>query len=83
MRTEMLNGRRVLCGIFPASELKVGQEWAQADGTDRAVVIRELEPYGPTELGQVAVRYGQYGNDTTYEKDSFSFQCRYVLVEKG
>lgn len=80
MRTEIINGRKLVCGhILNASELKVGQQWSPADGSDRVVVIRALEPYG--KAGEVAVLYGEHGNDRTYDKDSFSFQCRYCLID--
>ncbi len=73
MRIEVVNGRKLVCGhIYPHSELKVGQQWAPADGSDRVVTIRAID-------GEW-VQYGEYGNDRTYEKDSFSFQCRYCLV---
>lgn len=73
MRIETLNDRKIVCGhIFPLSELKVGQKWAQADGTDRVVEIREI-------VGDW-VQYGEHGNDRTYEKDYFSFQCRFCKV---
>jgi hypothetical protein len=73
MRIEIVNGRKIVCGhIYPLNELKVGQRWAQADGANREVVIREIE-------GEW-IRYGEHANDRTYEKDWFNFQCRYCLV---
>ena len=73
MRVELLNGHSVICGhIYSEAELEVGQQWAQADGTNRVVVIRGIED------GQVL--YGDYGCDTTYSKDCFSFQCRFCRV---
>lgn len=78
MRVETINGRNLLCaGILPKTELAVGQKWAPADGTDSVVVIRELISY---EDGDVNVIYGNHANDSSYEKDSFSFQCRYCLI---
>ena len=78
MRVEMINGRNLLCGgVVPKAELKVGQKWAPADGADRVVIIRELISY---EDGDINVIYGDHANDTSYEKDSFSFQCRYCLI---
>ncbi|MBP8100581.1 MAG: hypothetical protein KAY54_01750 [Burkholderiaceae bacterium] len=39
-RVETVRGRHLLCGgIIPVSALKVGQRWAQADGTDHEVEI--------------------------------------------
>ena len=73
MRTEIVNGRKLVCGhIYPLKELKVGTKWAPADGGDRVVEIRGVE-------GEW-IMYGEYGNDRTYEKDHFSFQCRYCLI---
>jgi hypothetical protein len=73
MRVENINGRNLMCGyIYPLVELAVGQEWAQADGVDRVVTIREIE--GST------IRYGDHASDTLYEKDQFSFQTRYCRV---
>lgn len=73
MRIETINNRKVVCGhIYPLNELAVGQQWAQADGADRVVSIREIN-------GEW-VLYGFHGEDRTYEKDYFSFQCRYCKV---
>ena len=75
MRTEIVNGRKLVCGhIYPLNELKVGTQWAPADGSDRVVEIRDIDGEWIT--------YGEYGNDCTYEKDHFSFQCRYCLIVK-
>jgi hypothetical protein len=73
MRIVEVNGRKVVCEyIYPLAELAVGQQWAQADGSDRVVTIREIE-------GSV-IRYGDHANDTLYEKDNFEFQTRYLRV---
>lgn len=78
MRIEVEHGRKIVCGhIYPKDELKVGQRWAQADGTNRVVVIRSLET---DSGGNVWVQYGNHGEDRTYEKDWFNFQCRYCLI---
>ncbi len=78
MRIETVNGRNLVCGhIYPKNELKVGQHWAQADGADRIVEIRELITYSDGDIGVI---YGEHGNDRSYEKESFSFQCRYCLI---
>ena len=73
MRIETVRGRKIVCGhIYPKDELKVGQRWAQADGADRVVEIRSID-------GEWA-QYGEHANDRTYEKDWFSFQCRFCLI---
>lgn len=78
MRIQAENGRYIVCGhIFKKAELEVGQQWAQADGANRVVSIRKIETL---KDGDVLVHYGEYGNDRTFEKDWFSFQCRYCLV---
>lgn len=78
MRIETVNGRNIVCGhIYKQDELKVGQRWAPADGANRVVEIRSLDP---DASGMIWVQYGEYGTDRTYEKDYFSFQCRYCLI---
>lgn len=78
MRIEVVNGRKLVCGhIYKKNELQVGQMWAQADGANRVVYIRAIKTYTD---GDVTVEYGEHASDRTYEKDSFSFQCRYCLV---
>jgi hypothetical protein len=73
MRIVEVNGRKVVCEyIYPLVELAVGQQWAQADGSDRVVIIREIE-------GSV-IRYGEHANDTVYEADNFNFQTRYLRI---
>ena len=72
MRIETVNGRNLVCGhIFPANELEVGQVWAPADGSDRVVTITKID-------GNII-----YYNDPRFgdfDKDAFSFQCRYGKV---
>lgn len=81
MRIEVVNNRNLLCGIIlPKDKLAVGQEWAQADGVDRVVNIRELIFY---EDGSVDIAYGEHAADRSYQTDSFSFQTRYCLVIRG
>jgi hypothetical protein len=78
MRIETVNGRKIVCGhIYPKDELAVGQTWAQADGGNRVVVIRELDE---RTNGALWVKYGEHGNDRTLEKDWFTFQTRYCRV---
>jgi len=73
MRTVRVNGRNVVCEyIYPLAELAVGQQWAQADGSDRVVTIREIN--GST------IRYSERANDTLYEADNFEFQTRYLRI---
>lgn len=77
METEIINGHKaVVRHIFKKEELEVGSRWTAADGSKGIIVIRNIEPQG--ELWQV--QYGYHGSDTTYEKDHFSFQCRYCKI---
>lgn len=72
MRIEVVNGRKLVCGhIFPASEVKVGQVWAPADGGDREVTINAV-----TE-DHVFYTDSKFGD---FRKDTFGFQCRYCKV---
>lgn len=73
MRIEVVNGRKIVCGhTYPLGELEIGQKWAPADGSDRVVEIRKIIDEW--------VQYGEHANDRTYEKDWFSFQCRYCRI---
>lgn len=72
MRIEQVNGRYLLCGyILPVDKIKVGQVWAPASGTDREVVVIKVNGDWVTYAGI---------EQPVYEKDCFSFQCRYCLV---
>jgi hypothetical protein len=77
MRIEVIHGRKLVCGhIFPKDQIHVGEEWAQADGTDRVVTICAINVVGD----DVWVEYSVPGEDRTNEKDWFNFQCRYCKV---
>lgn len=72
MRIEVVNGRKLVCGhIFPANEVKVGQVWAPADGSDREVVITKVDEY---DVYYTDAKFGDF------RKDAFGFQCRYCKV---
>lgn len=73
MRIEVVNGRKLVCGhIFPANEVKVGQIWAPADGSDREVKI--------IEVTENWVMHKDLKSLEVYRKDAFGFQCRYCKV---
>lgn len=78
METEIINGHKaVVRHIFKKEELEVGSRWIAADGSKGGVVvIRDIVK--TEELWWV--KYGYHGSDTTYEKDHFSFQCRYCKI---
>lgn len=43
-RTEIVNGRHLLCGgVLSTDVVKIGQVWAPADGTNRAVKVTSIE----------------------------------------
>jgi hypothetical protein len=78
MRIENKNGHKLVCGhIYDYSQLKVGTTWASADASDRTVKITKLEQVSG---GIYWVTYVGSDDNTTHEKDWFSFQCRYCLV---
>lgn len=70
--TEVVHGRRlVVRHFFHWSEIEPDQRWAPASGADWEVrVLRASE---------VEVVYTDK-NGTQFDKDPFSFQCRYCLV---
>lgn len=75
-RVETVRGRHLLCGgIIPVSALKVGQRWAQADGTDHEVEIVKIVDGWVTYTWETSD-----GVTESHEKLSFPFQCRYCLV---
>ena len=74
MRVEKVNGRYLLCGvILKPDQVKAGQTWAAADGSNHTVTI---------ESGGAWVDYSWYenGKKRLHTKMSFAFQCRYCLV---
>lgn len=75
MRTELVNGRWLLCGHFlDAMQIKSGQLWASADGSDRVVRVsgKRGDWVGYTWQEKERTQY--------HEKSVFAFQCRYCLV---
>lgn len=76
MRTELIQGRWLLCGtIIPSKNIEQGQLWAAADGTDHTVTI------GTVSKDWVGYIYnGINGVNKYHERDAFDFQCRYCLV---
>ena len=71
MRIETVNGRNIMVGyVYPLAELAVGQEWAQADGTDIVFTIKAID-------GQDIA----YGDDTNnFTNHWLEFQTRYCRV---
>ncbi len=75
MRIETVNGRKLVCGhIFKTEEIKKGQRWAPADGSNREVKIVRVDG------SWVKYEWEEKGQRKTHEKDSFAFQCRYCKI---
>lgn len=75
MRTELVGGRWLLCGvILPKQHIKHGQEWAAASGSNSVVKINAVRD------DWVGYNWKEKGVVKYHEKDVFSFQCRYCLV---
>lgn len=75
MRVETVNGRHLLCGhILKPSQIRHGQVWASAGGSDRTVTI--------TAVRGEWVEYTWLEGDVRkyHEKEAFAFQCRYCPV---
>jgi hypothetical protein len=76
VRTELVNGRWLLCGhILPANKIEVGQVWAPTSGGNHTVTVFDVDQFG-------WVRYSWLdgGKEISNEKEAFAFQCRYCLV---
>ena len=76
MKINNINGRRLVCQhMFIDDQIKPGQTWAPADGSDYTVTIISVID------GWVVYQYDKSdGAISTHEKDTFSFQVRYCLV---
>ena len=73
MHIKTVNGREIICDhIFPREQLQVGQHWLPADGTDREVVIVEVNDH---YVWHEDVKDGQ-----RCRRDAFGFQCRYCKI---
>lgn len=75
METEIVNGRKleVRANIRLPPGIKVGSRWAPADGADREVVVTKVNDNGWIE-------YLDESTGESYDRDYFSFQCRYCLI---
>ena len=75
MRVELIHGRYLLCGhIIPYDQVKHGQVWASADGSNRTVTISGVRD------DWVGYTWRENGRVIYHEKLNFAFQCRYCLV---
>lgn len=75
MRIEQVHGRYLLCGnIIPKKEVRPGQTWAPADGSNRTVTVDNADDEW------VDYSWTEDGVTKTHMKLNFSFQCRYCLV---
>lgn len=77
MRIEQHFGRWIVCGhIYSAEEIVAGQVWQSSGGG--TVTVEGTEKFG--DQTWVTYSWITNGEKMLYEKDSFSFQCRYCLV---
>jgi hypothetical protein len=75
MRIEIVHGRKLVCGhIFKTDEIKKGQRWAPADGSNREVKVIDVR------FGMVKYQWEDQGRMKAHEKEAFAFQCRYCKV---
>lgn len=71
METEIINGRScIVRHTFPLEELKVGSSWMSSSGSEVEI----------TKIDGEWVYYFDKNNGIFYDKDWFSFQCRYYLI---
>ena len=73
MRIETVNNRQLVCEhIFPHNELKVGQLWSPADGSNKVHKI--------VDISEDYVFHIDIETNIQYRKDAFGFQCRYCMI---
>lgn len=78
MRVELIHGRHLLCGhILANDQVRAGQKWAAADGSNRSVRIVAVAH------DWVTYTWDEYGEPKYHDKSIFAFQCRYCLVLDG
>lgn len=72
MEIKVVNGRKLLVRhMFKVHEIDVGSTWAAADETDSTVEVVGINGDWLTY---------RHPDGKEFEKDWFSFQCRYCLV---
>jgi hypothetical protein len=75
VRTELIDGRWLLCGyILAKKDIKHDQVWAAADGSNHTVTISAVRD------DWVCYTWSEHGKAKYHEKTAFAFQCRYCLV---
>lgn len=77
---QVTNGHKhIVRHFFKADEIEVGSRWISASGL--IVTVEGFESYGSIDP-YIEVVYSWYenGEKKIYEKDVFSFQCRYCLI---
>ena len=80
--TEIIDGRKaVVRHFFKPHEIKPGSRWARADGSKGYVTVEGINQYGSIDPWyEVVYSWEENGEKFTHEKDTFSFQCRYLLI---
>jgi hypothetical protein len=73
--------------ILRGDKIKVGSKWKPADGGNRVVVVEEVRWYPASDHEEnhwyeVYYSWEKDGVKYTHDKDAFSFQCRYCLIEE-
>jgi hypothetical protein len=75
VRVELVHGRYLLCGgLISEEQVKPGQTWAAADGSDRTVKVDF------TQGDWVGYSWQEGSQSKHHQKLIFAFQCRYCLV---
>lgn len=73
LRVEEHHGKMIACGgIFPAEEIKAGQQWQGSSG--HTVTVDRVNDHS------VYYSWVERGTTMTHDKAHFAFQCRYCLI---
>lgn len=57
--------------------VSIDSKWVDSDNKDRIVIVREIV----SEDGELWIKYGSYGHDTTYGTTYEKFFARFTRVE--
>lgn len=81
-KTETLNGHKfVVQHIFKPNEIIPGSRWIGVSG--HIVTVEGINSYGSQNPWyEVVYSWEENGEKKTNDKDAFSFQCRYCLIQE-
>lgn len=81
-KTRTLNGHMLVVEhFFKHDEIPVGSRWISSSGN--IVTVEGLNAYGSLDsYYEVVYSWEENGEKKTHEKDVFSFQCRYCLIQE-